>query len=192
MTPAVDTKACTVCGQVKPLSDFYRHKRDGYHARCKVCHYQESRARVSKNRPTINARRKAWRATRPEKEREQGRAFYHKHREKRIANTLSWVKRNPERKTAIQLVASRAYKVRKRGAPGRHTADDIIRLREIQQNRCAYCDHLFVDGYHVDHMQPLSRGGSNWPENLHLTCKPCNVRKKSKTHEEFCQLIGLR
>jgi 5-methylcytosine-specific restriction endonuclease McrA len=39
--------------------------------------------------------------------------------------------------------------------------------------------------YHVDHKQPVSRGGSNWPENLAVTCPTCNLRKSDKTEAEF-------
>lgn len=32
-----DTKRCRDCGEVKSLSDFYRHTRSGYMGHCKTC-----------------------------------------------------------------------------------------------------------------------------------------------------------
>jgi 5-methylcytosine-specific restriction endonuclease McrA len=34
-------------------------------------------------------------------------------------------------------------------------------------------------------MNPLSRGGSNWPSNLQLLCKTCNSSKNNRTMEEW-------
>ena len=41
----VTEKACTRCGEVKPLADFYRDSRarDGRAARCKLCASREAR-----------------------------------------------------------------------------------------------------------------------------------------------------
>jgi hypothetical protein len=33
------------------------------------------------------------------------------------------------------------------------------------------------EGYHVDHIVPLERGGTNDPTNLQLLCEPCNLKK---------------
>jgi 5-methylcytosine-specific restriction endonuclease McrA len=46
-------------------------------------------------------------------------------------------------------------------------------------------------GYHVDHMTPLSRGGSNGPENLVCACRRCNLSKHNKTVPEFLDYMKL-
>lgn len=62
---------------------------------------------------------------------------------------------------------------------------DISRMLCLQDARCVYCGELLSNGYHIDHKLPVSRGGKNDIENLHLTCARCNLRKATLTHEEF-------
>lgn len=49
---------------------------------------------------------------------------------------------------------------------------------------CLYCGD--TDGpFHIDHMTPLARGGSNRDENLCVACAPCNLRKAAKVGSEW-------
>lgn len=43
----------------------------------------------------------------------------------------------------------------------------------------------------VDHQQPLSRGGDHDLTNMVACCRPCNVRKGSKTEAEFREYLAL-
>ncbi len=50
---------------------------------------------------------------------------------------------------------------------------------------CAYCGNAFEPrGLTIDHVHPKSRGGKNTWTNCVTACKPCNMRKGSKTPEE--------
>lgn len=62
---------------------------------------------------------------------------------------------------------------------------EIGRMLCQQDAKCAYCGELLSGQYHIDHKLPVSRGGSNDIENLHITCARCNLRKATLTHEEF-------
>lgn len=71
---------------------------------------------------------------------------------------------------------------RKRAArrliPGSHTFEDVLRQFDRQGGRCYWCSELIdEDVYHVDHVIPLSRGGSDDPDNLVCACPHCNLSK---------------
>lgn len=52
--------------------------------------------------------------------------------------------------------------------------------------RCQYCGSI-VGPFHVDHVTPVAKGGSDEPSNLVLACQPCNLSKGAKTLEEWRQ-----
>lgn len=86
-------------------------------------------------------------------------------------------------------VSARNRKARKCAAQGSHTSADIRRQYEKQGGKCFYCSVEVGNKYHVDHVMPLSRGGTNNPENLVIACPTCNLRKNKKTAEEFLALL---
>ena len=52
--------------------------------------------------------------------------------------------------------------------------------------KCPYCGIYLTDqNVEEDHKIPVSRGGTNAPSNLQLTCRNCNRRKGNMTDEEF-------
>ena len=82
------------------------------------------------------------------------------------------------------------YRARKKIALGVITPE-LIELRHKQQkNLCYYCDTLYNDQYHIDHMVPLVRGGTNEPHNICIACIQCNLRKHTKMPWDFLKLIA--
>ena len=59
-------------------------------------------------------------------------------------------------------------------------------LHRDQVGRCMYCGRAMgVEYLHIDHRNPVDRGGSNEVENLQLLCPPCNTLKSNQTDQEF-------
>lgn len=102
------------------------------------------------------------------------------------ATQKRWLEENKERVRAY--FANR--RAREKGAAGEFTDADIIKINESQGFSCTYCGASTQKTYHVDHIIPLVKGGSNWPCNLQILCPKCNVRKKDKNHEEFLEMIA--
>jgi len=108
---------------------------------------------------------------------------------KRIANaegSRKWRCDNPEKRAA----ADRNKKANRKGAPGKHTKADIMRIGNAQKWKCGWCRSSIKNDYHVDHVKPLSKGGTNWPNNLLLSCPSCNMRKKTKDPIDWAQSLG--
>lgn len=50
---------------------------------------------------------------------------------------------------------------------------------------CIYCLKECNDKWHLEHKNPLCKGGNNSKENLEISCPACNLKKAKKTYEEF-------
>lgn len=82
-------------------------------------------------------------------------------------------------------------RLRRAGAEGSYKVADIRRISEQQSSRCAYCRTLLRRGQtHVDHITAIIKGGSNFPRNLQLLCRPCNQHKHAKDPIDFARSIG--
>lgn len=97
------------------------------------------------------------------------------------ARTALHSKANPH------LVAARAERrrINHAAAEGTHTTEDIAAIRRQLNDRCYYCGVGLNGGGDVDHMVSISKGGTNWPSNLTLACKTCNLDKHAKSAPEF-------
>lgn len=104
-----------------------------------------------------------------------------------VIRARAWALNNSERRKEIARkwdrehpLALRAKQHRRRSrlasAAGNHTEHDIHDLLRIQRGLCAGCE-CKLSTWHIDHVIPLSRGGSNWVGNLQLLCQPCNQSK---------------
>lgn len=138
-----------------------------------------------------------WRKNTPEiaraKESASYRAWYlaniDEQRQKGKERSRIWYTANKEAKLGYW----RNRHAKKLMADGSHTQHDVEKIRKSQKDRCANptCRIKLCGGGHVDHIQPLARGGSNWPRNLQLLCEPCNKSKGAKDPIEFMQSKGL-
>jgi 5-methylcytosine-specific restriction endonuclease McrA len=192
-------KTCSKCKQSKPATTEYfgryRKSPSGLAYQCKECTRADGREWRAKNPNCM----RQWNAAHPDYMRryykgiaEDRRDSYRQRSRQRYAENEEHRKRRSEYLRQWQLANREAkisqvrnYKARKRNASGVHTATDIQRLIRIQKGECYYCGCTVGDTYHVDHVVPLSRGGSNGPENLVIACKACNLSKGNKLIHEW-------
>lgn len=138
--------------------------------------------------PTYHAEyNKAWREANPEAYLEYAARYRaenhdlvrqrHADWESRNPNhTTEWTRRNRER--ARETVRRRRSRLRQ--VPTFEVSDRDIRRMLIRfGNSCAYCPASLADGYHIDHVVPVSLGGSNGIGNIVPACPACNTSKSN-------------
>lgn len=57
------------------------------------------------------------------------------------------------------------------------TPNDVRNALKASNNTCWYCGHGIKDGYQLDHIFPVSRGGRNVADNIAIACIDCNRKK---------------
>lgn len=96
----------------------------------------------------------------------------------------AWRERNREAERA----SAREHARRRRGAPGQVSQSEwLLRLAEFG-GLCAYC--LTREGREMDHVVPLSRGGTHTIDNAVPACRVCNATKSAKSMLE-CAAAGI-
>ena len=96
---------------------------------------------------------------------------------------------NPNYKDGRASVQSYYLNMR-RSAEGSYTKEDIEFLFSTQRGKCVNCLKGISDGYHIDHIYPVSKGGTNYPSNLQLLCAQCNYKKSAKDPIDWAQQNG--
>ena len=153
-TPA--SKACTKCGEVKPLGEFYKkkHGKYGVRADCKVCRADAAAAYYEANK---------------DKSKASQQAYYEANKDKKRAYKRAYRKANPEKFAEF----SQRRRARKR-ANGVYKIIDKD-LRRIYASPCAACGT--TGKVQADHVIPIARGGHHSIGNLQPLCGSCNTSK---------------
>lgn len=121
-----------------------------------------------------------WRALHPGQKRWEGMEYYRANKDKVSARVRAYRQAHPE---LLQRANSRR-RARLLAAVGDWTRAQFLELCEACDWRCAYCHQRF-ERLTPDHIQPLSRGGSNDISNIIPACGPCNYSKQDKTPLEY-------
>jgi 5-methylcytosine-specific restriction endonuclease McrA len=117
---------------------------------------------------------KKWRAANPEKARTAARRQRAANPEARRAAEKRWRDANPF-KVAAKFARRKALHAR---ASGSFTDEQAAARVAFYGGICAYCRTRPHE--HLDHVIPLSKGGTNWPANIRPACEWCNSSKGNK------------
>jgi len=158
-----ESKTCTKCGQTKQIIEF--GKGNGYkgyrRSQCKKCLSLYSKAYAQANQEKMALNQKLFRST-------NGEQIAAKNREYKQANPEK-VRVNSQLRRA-RTSNSGVFKV---------TAKEIAKL---YASPCAYCG---APSKHLDHIIPISRGGTHGIGNLTGACAKCNQSKSDKFITEW-------
>lgn len=198
----MDFYKCSKCGEIKPITDFSRDrtKKSGHKSQCKVCDYHRpGRAEYAKkyraghpeyfrekhaeyrgrNREKIKEQAKKYHGT------EKTRAYYLANRERILENAHKW------KKTLAGRTARSYYRAAIRAGD---KSINLPALFDRDGGRCricgAMCDYNDItvkngaviagDNYpSIDHIVPISKGGTHEWSNVQLAHKRCNSVKSN-------------
>ncbi len=166
-------KRCNACNEELSLENFNKSKsaKDGLQGRCRQCNKQAA---------------KEWRKNNPER----ARANSLKQTEllkKRNPNYYNeWYRQNyatPEGRAKV-IAIKNARRARLQQAEGRFTAEEFAELCLLYDGKCLACG-TESERLTVDHVIPLSKGGSNSIDNIQPLCGPCNSKKGNRSSTDY-------
>ncbi len=194
------TKICSKCNIEKSIIEFYNKAsgKFGVAAICKICEKKykhdnkKSKAEYDNlyrqnNKELIASKYKQKYLINKTKINAKSKQYYESNKEK-VAATQKQYRQTPKGK-ATDKANRQNRRVAKLNNGGKHTGKQILALFDLQSGKCPYCESkLYKSGngkYHIDHVIPLSKSGSNDISNIQLLCPKCNMSKKDKLPEEF-------
>ncbi len=202
------TRICSICKIEKSLLDcFYKEKgtkagKDGYGRRCKDCErirkykwssIPEVRKRHAESRKTA---RKNLSPEEKEKLLEKERIWHKTKRNKnpnyRIRATerqRQWRKEHSEEYRLNKKIYKHLRRARRWGQLGDFTKEEWVGICEQHDYRCAICKER--KDLTIDHIIPLSKGGTHEKDNIQPLCMACNQKKYDYLPEELSERFGF-
>lgn len=152
-------------------------------------YYSKNRQRVliygrkwkAKNKQRMLETGYAWAKANPDKRRAITRRYKIKNKKKIQSWAKEWERNNRDKRRAL----NHNYRARKKQADGTHTEQDLQEQYKRQGGKCYYCGCKLDDNWHIEHVIPLSRGGSNDIANIVCSCPSCNQSKHNKLPHEW-------
>jgi 5-methylcytosine-specific restriction endonuclease McrA len=104
-----------------------------------------------------------------------------------LERSKQWSKKNPaRRKSIVKAYTARRRSQEKTGDPTRVVHEWETSAKKV----CYWCGVKCQKNYHIDHYQPLSKGGAHTVANLVIACPRCNLTKNAKDPYEFAASVG--
>jgi len=125
---------------------------------------------------------------------EYERQCYQENRERKLTHQKQYYRNNRKKRyeydkqhSAMHQRAQAIVRTRRVGAEGSYSIEELRSKFAKFDNKCVYCGD--TETLTADHIIPLSRGGSNYIDNVVSACFACNNEKRSRTAKEFFDSI---
>lgn len=177
----VTLRACQTCKKEVPQTEMNAPE----YVRCRPCDNARNRKCRAANPTPSRLSTKRWQSANAEKRKAYAREYERKNQDKKRARHKRWQQRHltycAEKNRAAYAanplktyVRRWRYRARVAKAQGYATLKEIQARVEMFGSKCWVCRAPYTA---IDHVKPISKGGSNWPANLRPICGPCNSRK---------------
>lgn len=200
-----ECKACVSAKQKKynaeHAEEISAHKRKRYQEADAVERARKMAAYYRENSEVMKKRAKDWEIANKAYVKQRKAKYWQDNRQSLLASKARYKSENAEiiRTRRAAWYAEHKERLRpqrkilkalRRGA-GRLSRGIVERLMTMQRSKCACCHTSLADGYHLDHITPLAKGGTNADHNMQLLCPRCNLSKSAKDPIEFMQSRGF-
>lgn len=146
---------------------------------CKECarrYYQQNKEkweeRRQKNRKKVNRYKSEWRKKNKSKVKEYNKKYL---QEKAKENKKKYGITKTPRQKEQDRICQNTRRAHKNGAIGSFTIEEWRKLCDEYQNNCACCKQY--KPLTIDHVIPISMGGSCYIDNIQPLCRSCNSKK---------------
>lgn len=195
-------KKCAECSVDKLFSEYNKCSRakDGLQAYCRDCQNKITRKWKKDNRQHVRKYDKLWWKKHPALKAAKFHRNYERNKAKRHQQSKNWNYLNPEKRRMIRKSWQQRNKskiadyqiircARMHNAPIVEKIDRQIIIERDNSTCYLWCKrklppHMIT----LDHVVPLSRGGTHTYDNLRVACQSCNSRKNAKLLEELDDL----
>ena len=176
-------QTCSICKKTSEDVKFNKNTR-----RCisceKVYHHNWYKENTEKEKKRVTL----WMNENPERAKKYREISYHRNRDKILKLGKRWRNKNKEKMAELKStwrkknpLKSQEYNNKRRVRGGRSFTSDEL---EILISLYPFCLKCGTDKQlEVDHIVPLSKGGSNIITNLQMLCKSCNRSKWVDTED---------
>jgi len=101
-----------------------------------------------------------------------------KHRRKNSVQYRAWL----DSRLPRQSFQTRRSKLKSQGVSGSHSFDQWEALLHMYDYRCLDCNRRAPEvKLSPDHLAPVSKGGSDFIDNIQPLCQSCNSKKRDKS-----------
>jgi hypothetical protein len=103
-TDIIRTKKCTDCGEVKPITEFYKHKEtaDGYRGSCKECCKKQAIQWNQNNKELTKQYKAQYYQNNKERKKEYNSQYYQNNKEHLKEYSAQWYKDNKEHRNQYE------------------------------------------------------------------------------------------
>lgn len=166
-------KVCAKCHILLPISEYgnNRSRKDGLQYYCKKCKRLDSKAWKLLHKEYIRNSSNSYYKNNKDRILKRNSKNYEKTKSKRSKVIKLWKQSNPDKVQA-------GYENRRKNLVGKITGDEWKEIKNRYGNKCLRCGTY--ENISIDHVIPVSKGGTNTADNIQPLCRKCNSIKGTK------------
>lgn len=177
---------CTLCGIEKTLDkeNFYKDKSSetGFKKSCKLCDKPRQQAYYQKNKDKIIKRQLNY----YNDNKENYHNYYENNKEEKLSYTKIYYKNNKTKVNKIYIRKDHKRRAKKYNNGGSYTNEQLEDCLLFFDNKCCYSGvELNKNNITIDHIIPISKGGTNYIWNIAYCTRSLNSSKSNKDLEEW-------